>query len=285
MKKKIDFNLKSRHILIIMSIVCVSLVLLTFAAKLPSGPFRQAAGYFVVPFQKGINIAGNGLNELTAGFQNKKALIKKNKQLQSKIDELTAENSQLILDQTELERLEKLYELDQQYSEYDKVAAEVIAKEDGNWFNSFTINKGSKQGIAVDCNVIASGGLVGIVTEVGPDWAIVRSIIDDASNVSAMMMSTSDHCIVAGDLRLMDEGKLQIIKLKDKENKIQEGEKVVTSQISEKFLKGILIGYVSEIKEDANHLTKSGTLIPVVDFEHLHEVLVIKELKQTKGDS
>ena len=55
--------------------------------------------------------------------------------------------------------------------------------------------------------------------------------------------------------------------------------------MSDKFLKGILIGYVSEIKEDPNNLTKTGTLTPAVDFEHLQEVLVIKELKQQKGDS
>ena len=98
-----------------------------------------------------------------------------------------------------------------------------------------------------------------------------------------MTMSTSDRCIVAGDLRLIDEGKLQFIHLKDEDDKIQEGEKIVTSDVSEKFLPGILIGYVSEIKEDPNNLTKTGTLTPVVDFEHLSEVLVIKELKQQKG--
>ena len=181
-----------------------------------------------------------------------------------------------------MERLQELYQLDQDYSQYDKVAANVISKDTGNWFNSFTINKGTDDGIQKDCNVIAGSGLVGIVTEVGKNWATVRSIIDDTSNVSAM---TSDRCIVAGDLRLIDEGKLQFIHLKDKDNKIQEGEKIVTSDVSDKFLKGILIGYVSEIKEDPNNLTKTGTLTPVVDFEHLSEVLVIKELKQQKGDS
>ena len=65
---------------------------------------------------------------------------------------------------------------------------------------------------------------------------------------------------------------------------VQEGEKIVTSDVSDKFLKGILIGYVSEIEEDPNNLTKTGTLTPAVDFEHIHEVLVIKELKQ-KGES
>ena len=123
---------------------------------------------------------------------------------------------------------------------------------------------------------------MGIVTEVGKHWATVRSIIDDTSNVSAMTVSTSANCIVSGDLRLIDEGKLQFIHLKDDDDKIQEGEKIVTSSVSEKFLKGILIGYVSEIQEDPNNLTKTVTLTPAVDFQHLQEVLVILERKQTK---
>ena len=198
---------------------------------------------------------------------------------------MTAQNSLLTQDLDELDRLQKLYQLDQQYSEYDKVAAEVISMDDENWFSTFTINRGTDDGIQKDCNVIAGSGLVGIVTETGKDWATVRSIIDDSSNVSAMTMSTSDRCIVSGDLRLIDEGKLQFIHLKDDEDKIQEGEKIITSDVSDKFLKGILIGYVSEIEEDPNNLTKTGTLTPAVDFEHLREVLVITELKQQKGDS
>ena len=70
-----------------------------------------------------------------------------------------------------------------------------------------------------------------------------------------------------------------------KENQVQEGDKVVTSSVSSKFLKGILIGYVSEVEDDANNLTKTGTIIPAVDFENIQEVLVIKQLKQQADPS
>ena len=82
-----------------------------------------------------------------------------------------------------------------------------------------------------------------------------------------------------------DNGEITTAKVILKDNKIQEGEKIVTSDVSDKFLKGILIGYVSDIKEDPNNLTKTGTLTPAVDFEHLSEVLVIKELKQQKEET
>lgn len=285
MKKKHNWVIKSKHVLIIMILVCVSLMLLAAAVKFPAGLVKNAAGYVIVPFQKGINKIGIALDNATAGLQSKKKLVEENQKLQEQVDELTAQNSLLTQDLDELDRLQKLYQLDQQYSEYDKVAAEVISMDDENWFSTFTINRGTDDGIQKDCNVIAGSGLVGIVTDTGKNWATVRSIIDDSSNVSAMTMSTSDRCIVSGDLRLIDEGKLQFIHLKDDEDKIQEGEKIITSDVSDKFLKGILIGYVSEIEEDPNNLTKTGTLTPVVDFEHLREVLVITELKQQKGDS
>ena len=100
-----------------------------------------------------------------------------------------------------------------------------------------------------------------------------------------MASSTLDTCLVTGDLTLMEEGKLQFIQLYDKEDVVSIGDKIITSNISDKFLRGILIGYISDISTDANNLTKSGYLVPVVDFAHLQEVLVIKKLKQTGKNS
>lgn len=79
----------------------------------------------------------------------------------------------------------------------------MIGKGTSNWFNTFTIDKGSKDGIKVDMNVIAGSGLVGIVTDVGKNYAVVRAIIDDTSNVSGMILSNNDNCIVSGNLKSM----------------------------------------------------------------------------------
>ena len=287
MKKKFNWVIKSKHVLIIMILVCLSLMALAAAVNLPAGPVKNIVGYAVIPFQKGINSIGTALDSATAGLQNKQKLVEENQQLQDKVDELTAQNSQLTQDLDELDeldRLQELYNLDQQYSEYDKVAAQVIAMDDENWFSTFTINRGTDDGVQVDCNVITEGGLVGIVTEAGKSWATVRSIIDDSSNVSATVASTSDNCMVTGNLLLMEEGKLNFIQLLDREDKVQPGDRIVTSDISDKFLKGILIGYIDEVEMDSNNLTKTGYLVPVVDFAHIHEVLVIKELKDKGGE-
>ena len=279
MKKKTNDNLKNKYLLIGLSVFFVALILLSFFEGDAVAPVRQVSGFVITPIQKGINGFGSWLSGLTDNFDDAVTLRAKNEELQAKVDTLTEENSQLVQDKEELTRLRELYDLDQQYTDYEKVGARVIAKESGNWFQLFTIDKGSNDGIQKDANVISGGGLVGIVTEVGPNWAVVRSIIDDNSNVSAMVSTTSDQCIIAGDLRLIDEGSLNLVKLTDTDNKVHVGDKVVTSYISEKFLPGILIGYISELNNDSNNLTKSGYITPVVDFRHLQEVLVILELK------
>lgn len=284
MKKKNRFSIKTKHWVIIMTVICIGLIGLAASSRFSFAPLQQGAGYVISPFQKGINVMGSWLRDQTSGFQDAKKLQKENEELEEKVASLTEENNKLLEDQEELNRLTKLYELDQDYTQYDKVAAQVVSKDPGNWYSTFVINRGSDDGIQVDMNVLADGGLAGIVTEVGKDWATVRSIIDDSSNVSATVASTSDNCMVTGNLLLMEEGKLNFIQLLDREDKVQPGDRIVTSDISDKFLKGILIGYIDEVEMDSNNLTKTGYLVPVVDFAHIHEVLVIKELKDKGGE-
>ena len=285
LKKKVHFRikLKSKHLLVIMSIFCVSGIAATYSSGVTSARLQDAAGILIVPFENSINRISSVLKGMQDRMRDKEEILSENENLKAQIDSLTEQNNTLIQDQTEYVRLQQMYNLDQQDTEYPKIAAEIISKDPGNWYDTFVINKGSNDGIQKDMNVIADGGLVGLVEEVSSNSATVRSIIDDSSSVSAMTASTSDTCIVSGDLRLISDGKLAFSQLNTTDT-VAEGEKIVTSNISDKYLRGILIGYVSEITEDSNHLTKKGYIIPVVDFQHIQEVLVIKELKQQGGE-
>ncbi|MEI3411874.1 MAG: rod shape-determining protein MreC [Blautia sp.] len=282
LKKKFRFriNLKSKHLLAIMTLFCLCCIVSTFASGITTAPLQETAGMIIVPFEKSINAIGSMVRSVRDSFQDKQDLILENEDLKAEIDSLTTQNNQLIQDQGEYQRLKELYNLDQTYEEYPKVAATIISKDPGNWYDTFMINKGSNDGIRIDNNVIAGKGLVGIVTEVGPTWATVRSIIDDSSSVSAMTVSTSDNCIVTGDLELIDEGKLRFEQLYDQEGKVTVGERIVTSNISEKFVEGLFIGYVSDVQQDSNNLTKNGTIVTPVDFLHLKDVFVITVNKQ-----
>lgn len=279
MKIKNQNRIPSKYILLILIIVCgVLLGAEQFTGG--RGPLRLAASYTVIPMQNGINSIGRWMGDLTDNFKTLDELKKENEALQSKLDDMTIDNTRLRQEQYELERLQELYKLDQNYADYEKVGAHVIANNGTNWFNSFTIDKGSADGIKADMNVLAGSGLVGIVTEVGSNYAQVRAVIDDESSISAMVLSTSDLCMVRGDLKLMSDGRIRFEKLPNNDNKIEVGEQVVTSHISSKFLQGIFIGYISEIEVDSNNLTRSGYITPAVDFNNLQEVLVITSTKQ-----
>ena len=282
LKKKFRFriHLKSKHLLAIMTFFCVSAIVATLASGVTSAPLKEAAGLIIVPFEKSIASIGQWMTDVQDSFREKEDLIQQNEELQTTVDTLTEQNNVLLQDQAELARLEQLYELDEEYTDYPKVAARIISKDPGNWYDTFMIDKGSNDGIKIDNNVIAGKGLVGIVTEGGSNWATVRSIIDDSSNVSAMTVSTDDICVVEGDLELIDEGKLRFSQLYDREDKVSVGERIVTSNISDKYVEGLFIGYVSEIELDTNNLTKTGTLVTPVDFQHLKDVFVITTNKQ-----
>lgn len=280
MKKRTKVSLPGKYLLLILTVFCLGLMFVTFTTKITPEPLKVVAGYTVVPMQNGINKIGSWFTDKAKDFENLKEAQKENKKLQEQVDNLTIENNQLRQDRFELDRLRQLYELDQKYPSYTKIAARVNGKDSGNWFHSFMIDKGSDDGIAVDMNVIAGSGLVGRVVSVGPNWATVRSIIDDNNNVSAMDLATQDMCMVTGSLEKMNDNLILMSQLMDTDNNVAPGDQIVTSHISDKYLQGILIGYVTEVTEDSNKLTKSGYISPAVDFEHLEEVLVITNLKE-----
>ena len=284
-KKRNKFTLPGKYLLMILSAVCVILMIVTFRTDLFEGPLRAAAGYVVVPFQKGIASVGGYMYDWAEEMGQLKAVLEENQKLKEQVDELTMENAQLQQDKYELASLRELYDIDKATSDYEKMGARVIASDSSNWFYSFTIDKGSDDGIQVDMNVLAGSGLAGRVVSVGPNYARVLSIIADNSNIYGTVLSTSANLMVSGNLQsVMSDGVIRFDQLSDKEDKVSEGDKVVTSNISSKYLSGIPIGFISSINTAPNNMTKWGYITPAVDFQHIQEVLVIMELKQPVPD-
>ena len=284
-KRKTKSAISSKYLLLIMTGVCVVTMLIGFTFNISGGPLHAVAGYVFIPMQKGINQIGGFISDKADSLENLSIVMAENEALKKQVDELTTELNTIKLERYELENLRELYDLDQKYPSYDKVAANVIGKGSGNWFHSFTIDKGSKDGVETGMNVMAGSGLVGIISEVGPHYAFVTSIISDTSKVSGMVVTTSDNLIVNGSLQKMNESMtIEFGSLNDRDNKVEVGDPVVTSYVSYDYQQGILIGYISEITTDSNNLTRSGTITPAVDFEHIEEVLVILNKKQKIED-
>ena len=222
------FTLPSKYLLFILTILCTAMMLVTFGTDVFNRPLNAVVGYVIVPFQKGIGKVGGWLSNRSEELVQIRTLLDENARLKEEIAALTEENTLLQQD--------KLFDLDEQYDEYNKVGARIIGRDPGNWYAAFVIDKGEEDGLAVDMNVIAGGGLVGRITSVGPNWARVTSIISDNSNVSAMTLSTEDNFTVSGNLKLMANGYITFSQLLDGQNRVKEGDKVVTSNISDKSI-------------------------------------------------
>lgn len=274
-------SIPPKYILLILTMVCLLLIGASVAFEEVLTPLRFITGVTITPMQKGINAVGNWVTDKIDMLADIRDLQAENEELRTQLDAYQSENKMIMSDTNELNDLRKLYELDSRYPDYEKVAANVISKDSGNWFDTFILDKGSNAGIQVGCNVMAGNGLVGIVTEVGPNYSKVRAIIDDNSNVSAMFLTNSSLCNVIGDEKYMDDGYIRVEHI-DKDLNIAEGDELVTSNISDKFLPGITIGYVQNLTLDSNNLTMSADLVPAVDFDNIQTVLVVLELKQSK---
>lgn len=281
MRKKTKITIDPKYILIVICIICIVLGVISFRFQDKMTPVRSAVGNVITPMQKGINSIGSKIADKMDYMTTLKKTVDKNKKLQKKIEELSAENKLLQQDKYELANFRKLYDLDEQYAGFPKVAARVISSNPDNWYNTFLIDKGTKHGIKKNMNVMAGEGLVGIVTEVNKSYSKVRTIIDDNSNVAGTVLDTSNKCFVSGNLKLMNEGVIEVSGI-DGDAKIKDGAEIVTSQISDKYLPGILIGYVKGLKKDASKITQAGYLSPVVDFSSLDMVFVITEVKDSK---
>ncbi len=279
-KRKRGPSFHPKYIYIFLSILCALLVVLSFKFSKQFAGFKTAVGDVVSPMQSGINRVGKYLSDKMELLDSKERLLQENKQLKEKIDALNYDNKILANENSNLDNFRELYELDQQYPDYPKVAATVIGRDGNNWFRLFTIDKGKDDGVDVDMNVIAGDGLVGIVSEVGRHYAKVRGIIDDKSNVSAMFDSTGETCMVKGNMQSIYKGFIDITMISNS-TEAKDGDSVVTSRISDKFLPGLLVGYVSNIKDESDGLSKSAQLTPGVSFDKLESVLVITTLKDS----
>ena len=244
MRKNISSLMTSKNILIALTVLCCFFIGTSFFTDTLTKPLKKCVSMVVVPVQKGMNNIGFWVYDKYQTLQEISVVLDENKKLQSQVDDLT-----------------------------------VIEVTTDNWHSSFKIDKGTDDGLKVNMNVIASGGLVGIISETGSNYSIVKTITENNSNVSGMLIDTNETCIVQGDVELMDTGMIRVSHFKS-DVVVRNGDKVVTSNISDKYLQGILIGYIKDVKLDSNNLTQSGYIVPAVNFNNLQEVLVITQLKE-----
>ena len=278
MKKKIKTLFKIKYVLLVLTIILLGSIVLTYARGGNLSTYKNGIVSIFSPIRNAVAGIRNAINDSAEEKKSKEELEAENEELRAENEKLRNSLEKYQTDIYELQELRSLLDLSNEYSAYGTVAANVIGKNTGNWLYEFTIDKGSDDGIEMYMNVVANGGLAGLVTDVGKNYSVVTSILADDMNVAGISSTTRDTCIVSGDLELLEEGKIRIMYVHGDAD-IKDYDRIVTATTSNRYLPHILIGYAYDLTMDNNELTKSGYLVPAVDFQHLEYVMVIKHVK------
>ena len=211
--------------------------------------------------------------------------------LEAEYEALSLENQQLSMQLSsaqeavlENESLRAALDSRSRYESLDPIYAKVIARDPGQWFETFSINRGRSDGISSGMAVVNGDGLIGRVYEAGLNYAKVICIIDARSAVACMVQSTRDNGIMRGQTA-SDDGQAQcFIYYLPGLNNISPGDAVITSGTDSLFPKGLHIGTVSAVSMDAGSDGSYAVVTPAVDFRHIEEVFVLREVIETDSD-
>lgn len=229
----------------------------------------------------------SGFNFVKNGFENVLNFQKNAK----KAEDLEEENNKLqqeIIDlQTQLDDLQSLQSLKSALNFIDEkyvantLSAKVVGKNDGNWYSTFVVAAGSKDGVKKDSLVMNGSGLVGIVYEVSENYCKVISLLDTKSSVSFKLSKNSKFkgIITYGQnidekTNYRDRGLLQGYMF-DSTYDVLPGDVVTTSGLG-LFPEGIVIGKVEKVVEDKNNSLKYVIVKPNVDFKNIDDVLIVE---------
>ncbi|HOQ75886.1 MAG TPA: rod shape-determining protein MreC [Thermoclostridium sp.] len=230
----------------------------------------------IAPLQSVISFIAERISGIFDYFRDVKITKAENEELLQRISELEKENRELErLERENKELRDALNFLDQMES-FEPVGCTIIAKDPGNWFEVFTINRGSKDGIEINAPVITAYGLVGRVSQVDLFTSKVTSIIDMDSTVAARVSRSRDILIVRGDAALRNSGLCRMDYISP-EVDIMPGDIIETSGLGGIYPKGIIIGQVKEVIRNEGQYDSYAIITPVVDFKRLEEVIVLKE--------
>ncbi|WP_251861813.1 rod shape-determining protein MreC [Clostridium sp. Marseille-Q2269] len=203
--------------------------------------------------------------------------------------ELRAENSKLKSQlaeysslKSENDRLRKMLNFKNQRSEYDYVGADVIGKSGGNYLDEFTINKGTKDGIAKGMIAITNEGLVGQVIITGGNWAKVQSLSNENLAVSAMVDSTKENSGIVKGYKDNQNNILAKLYFLPIDSKIKNKDVILTSGLGGMYPKGIRIGEVTSVEVDKGKVMKNATIKPYVDLTKMEEVFIV--VPKNKGE-
>jgi rod shape-determining protein MreC len=267
------FRNKQFILVFFIAVALIAAMAYTYDAQRYATKAESIVGTVFTPFQKVFYQLGEGISNFFSSIGEIGTLRATNEKLKKEVEKLRKENIQLQELMNENKRLKEALNFKTENVELDLKLATITGKNPGNWFNTFTIDKGKNEGIKPGMAVLdEKGNMIGQITEVGDKWAKVLAIIDRNSSVSAVAVRTRDNGVVRGD---SNGGLIMIYLPLDAE--LIEGDVVTTSSMS-RFPKGLIIGKVSKVTRDPGSLLKQAVIEPAADFERLEYVFVVTNM-------
>jgi len=261
----------------VLVIFCVAAIIFTARQNNTRGFFTSALAYITIPAQKAGTKAMNWLSETLHDIINMKQIISENASLREQVASMSEDNTRLKMMEDENKKLSDLLNIHQRYPDYPIIGALKVAEDTNNWFNTFIVDKGGKDGVQVDMVVLGNGGLVGKVTMIGPNFSKITPLINNISSISAECVRTKDTGFVRGNFDIMKDNLCRMDYL-SMDAQIMSGDEIVTSGLGQLYPPGITIGFVQTVVTDGHSLTKYAVIKPAVDFRQLDTVLIIDKL-------
>lgn len=273
---------RDNGLLLVVAAVLLAAVLAVGSAILGANPLTNLLEVVATPFRAVSSaVAGWAEQQYDRTFQYD-ALAQSNEELRRRLAELEQLERDYQDAIREKERLEDLLGLAEQRPELVYEDAQVTRRTSSNWESNLTINKGSGDGIAVsDCVIDQYGNLVGVVTEVGGNWALVSTVIDPDVELGGRVARTDDEAILEGDFSLMLEGRLKLSYLPEEAHLVS-GDQVVTSGLGEVYPEGLVVGSVAGLFTEADGVSRYAQLEPAADLDAVRYVYVITEFGGTE---
>ena len=259
------------------AVIAVGLALMSVFSN-TSSPLTNVANVIASPFRSAYTSVADWFNDKQNYYQDNTDLKEENAALKKQLAEMEAAIRQAEKDSAENERLKQLLGLKAQRPDLtsDLQAAMITEHTVTNWTSSLTIDKGTRHGLEVnDCVISETGALVGLISEVGTNWATVLTLVDTDTSLGAQVFRTNDLGLAQGNFSLMGEKRLRLEYL-PADCSLLGGDLVVTSGLGGFYPAGLVIGSVAEVQQDDSGATSYAILTPAVNFDELSEVFVIR---------
>ena len=259
------------------AVISVALALMSVFSY-TSSPLANVANVIASPFRSAYTGIADWFNDKQNYYRDTTALEEENAALKKQLAEMEAAIRQAEKDSAENERLKQLLGLQAQRPDLtsDLQAAMITEHTVTNWTSSLTIDKGTNLGLEVnDCVISETGALVGLISEVGTNWATILTLVDTDTSLGAQVFRTGDLGLAQGNFSLMGEKRLRLEYL-PADCSLLGGDLVVTSGLGGFYPAGLVIGSVAEVQQDDSGATSYAILTPAVEFDALSEVFVIR---------